>query len=117
MKEWRCIVCGKRFKNGEKPAACPLCGVLGDFIVGEEDYERPSGVMSKTSRSSFDEAMELEITATRVYHEAAEKAKKEGDEVTRVFFAALARNEFGHQKAIKYQIACRPDVDQDREPV
>ncbi len=110
--EWRCVVCGKRFRNiDEKPAACPLCGVLSEFIVAEKDYVKPSGSMSAVSKASFDEAMELEIMATDKYHAAAEKAKKEGDETTRVFFAALARNEFGHQKAIKYQLASRPDVE------
>jgi len=109
--EWRCVVCGKHFRDSkEKPAACPLCGVLSEFIVAEEDYERPSGGMSTVSKTSFDEAMELEIIATDKYHAAAESAKKEGDETTRIFFAALARNEFGHQKAIKYQLASRPGV-------
>jgi len=110
--QWRCIVCGKHFKDTEeKPVACPLCGVLSEFIVTEVDYVRPSGGMSAVSKASFDEAMELEIIATDKYHGAARRAKQEGDETTRIFFAALARNEFGHQKAIKYQLASRPEVE------
>lgn len=106
---WRCLVCGKRFRDGEKPAACPECGVIGNFIIADADYVKPSGKMSSASRASFKRAMDLEIEATRIYHESAAKAKEEGDETTRVFFAALARNEFGHQKAIKYQLGCRPN--------
>lgn len=106
--DWRCLVCGRKFKDGEKPAACPECGVVSEFIIPDADYTRPSGRMSKISRASFKQAMDLEVEATRIYHEAAAKAKNEGDEITRIFFAGLARNEFGHQKAIKYQLACRP---------
>ena len=105
--DWRCLVCGKKFKDGEKPVACPECGVVGQFIIADADYIRPSGSMSVASKASFIRAMELEVEATRIYNESAAKAKDEGDETTRVFFAALARNEFGHQKAIKYQLGCR----------
>ena len=112
--DWRCLVCGKVFKDGEKPIACPLCGVDGEFIIADADYHRPGGIMSAVSRVSFARALQLEIEATNIYHESAAKAKEEGDEVTRVFFAALARNEFGHQKAIKYQLNCRPENEQNK---
>lgn len=106
---WRCLVCGHKLDLDHRPEACPHCGVDEHFIVAESDYARPSGTMSEASRASFLEALDLEITATRIYHDAAAKAKAEGDEVTRVFFAGLARNEFGHQKAIKYQLRCRSE--------
>lgn len=107
--DWRCLVCGHKFKDGAKPVACPECGVIAEFIVPDSDYSRPSGIMSGASRASFLQALELEERATAIYHAAAARAKAEGDETTRLFFAALARNEFGHQKAIKYQLACRPE--------
>ncbi len=109
--EWRCLVCGRKFSGEEKPLACPACGVENDFIIPDSQYTRPSGRMSEISRASFKQALDLEVEATRLYHEAAAKAKNEGDEVTGIFFDALAKNEFGHQKAIKFQLGCRKKVE------
>lgn len=105
--QWRCLVCGKKFTKNDKPDACPICGVEGIYIVSEAEYVKPSGKMSAVSKASFERALKLEVTATRIYNESAKKAKVEGDEVTALFFEALAKNEKGHQTAIKYQFACR----------
>ncbi len=100
---WRCIVCGKKITEDHKPDACPLCGVVSDYIVADSEYERPSGALSAAAVADYDRALALEIEATRIYEEATERAKIEGDELTSVFFEALAKNEHGHQVAIKFQ--------------
>ena len=100
---WRCIVCGKKITEDHKPDACPLCGVASDYIVADAEYERPSGTLSAAAVADYDRALALEVEATSIYEEAAERAKNEGDELTNLFFEALAKNEHGHQVAIKFQ--------------
>jgi len=100
---WRCIVCGKKISEDHKPDACSLCGVVGDYIVADSEYERPNGTLSVSAVADFDRALALEVEATRIYEEAAERAMNEGDELTTAFFEALAKNEHGHQVAIKFQ--------------
>ena len=100
---WRCVVCGKKITEDHKPDACPLCGVVSEYIVADSEYERPSGTLSTAAIADYDRALALEVEATNIYKEAAERAKNEGDELTSIFFEALAKNEHGHQVAIKFQ--------------
>ncbi len=104
---WRCVVCGKKFSGTARPAACPLCGVDAYYIVSEAEYERPTGSMSREAAADFDRALALEEEATEIYGRASERASREGDKLTAVFFEALARNEKGHQAAIKFQKKAR----------
>ena len=108
--KWVCIVCGKKLEEDHKPDACPLCGVAAEYFVEAASYEKPTDRLSKAVAADFDRALELEKTATQLYGEAAERARSEGDDLTEAFFRALAKNEKGHQVAIKYQTALRkPD--------
>ncbi len=100
---WRCVVCGKKITEDHKPDACPLCGVVSDYIVADSEYERPSGTLSAAAVADYDRALALEVGATDIYNKAAERAKTEGNELTSLFFEALAKNEHGHQVAIKFQ--------------
>jgi len=101
--KWRCIVCGKLLTPGPKPEACLLCGATADYIVAQAVYKSPTEALSPESVADLDRAMALEVEATRLYNEASERAKKEGDILIGLFFEALAKNEHGHQIAIKYQ--------------
>lgn len=105
--EWRCPVCGKRMKGRERPAACSLCGVAGSYIVPEAEYRDPGGPLHTDQLADLDRALALEEEATRIYRESANRARTAGDEATAVFFDAFAKNEHGHQAAIKFQKKAR----------
>ncbi len=105
--KWVCIVCGKKLAEEHKPEACPVCGVSAENFVEAAAYEKPSDKLSESALADFDQALDLERTATRLYSEAAERARDEGDDLTEAFFQALAKNERGHQVAIKFQTGVR----------
>ncbi len=107
MNQWRCLVCGKKFISEVKPVACSVCGVEAKYIVNEKNYNRPAKGISSQSETSFQKAMDLEVEATRIYNQFAEQARRENDKLTELFFQALAKNEKGHQVAIKFQLASR----------
>lgn len=100
---WVCQVCGRRLSEDHKPDACPVCGAVSEYFISAEEYERPDDTLSEPAVADFNRAYALEVEATRIYNEANERARAEGDGLTALFFEALARNEHGHQVAIKYQ--------------
>lgn len=99
--KWICVVCLKSIESENKPLACPLCGVNGDYIVEEESFKGFPEKINEKTKENLNAALSLEQNATKEYFQYAREAEKLGDREAVSLFTALAKVEAGHQTAIR----------------
>ena len=105
--KWVCKICGKVIESDGKPAACPLCGANGEYIVLEKDF---CGLPQKTepkTKENLNAALALENNAAKDYFRYAKECKDIGDSAASELFTALAKVEVGHQSAIKRMLCVK----------
>ena len=99
--KWVCTICGKIIESNNKPLACPLCGVNGDYIVLEKDFKGFPEKLEPKSKENLSAALELEKNATTSYFKYSKECEELGDKEAATLFTALARVEAGHQQSIR----------------
>ena len=99
MKVFKCKICGDPYIGYEKPSNCPFCGAHYKHIVLAENYKEPKiENLSALSRQNLEKALEIEISNSKFYLCATNKAETE---FWRSAFKALYKVEAEHASTIE----------------
>lgn len=117
MQIWRCEICGDPFLGEQRPSDCPFCGVPGRFISAQVNFSGQTGAvtgLTEVSRKNLENALKLEIEATKKYQSAAANAQH--DEI-RIFFKAISKHENEHVSLISKALGIpKPSIGQGDQP-
>jgi len=95
---FKCRICGDPYIGYEKPSNCPFCGAHSEYIVLVEEYLEPKiGNLTEISRQNLEKALEIEVSNSRFYLCAANKAESE---LWKSTFRALYKVEAEHTSMI-----------------
>jgi len=98
MNVFKCKMCGDPYIGYEKPSNCPFCGAHSEHIILAEEYQEPRVEnMTELSRQNLEKALEIEVSNSKFYLCAANKAESE---LWKSAFKALYKVEAEHASTI-----------------
>lgn len=113
MKIFTCRICGEVYLGEEIPHTCPFCGVNRRYLWLSKVWkdETKNLVLSELSRNNIKKSLNIELSNTAFYLEAA---KNLSNQEVALMFNGLAKVENEHasvfRKLLKANIADDPEV-------
>ena len=109
-KLYVCKICGEPYLGGEAPDDCPFCGAPKNYLKSVEEFSPLwKTELDEQEKKDMQETLKLEINATALYLDVAEKNEKYSEQNR--LFKQLARTEKEHAEiAAKFLNIDLPEI-------
>lgn len=110
MKIFVCRICGEVYLGKEVPHTCPFCGVSHRYLWMSKIWkDEASGlILSEISRKNIEKALEIELSNTAFYLEAA---KNLSNKELALMFKGLAKIENEHANVFRKLLGKKRETD------